>query len=62
VTDFTNTELQACAEREAKMRHRVYPRWVADERMTQKQADAEISKMEAIAAHFAALAEKERLL
>lgn len=38
----------ACVEREVKMRHRVYPRWVADGRMTQQKADAEIAAMEAV--------------
>ena len=44
------------------MRKRVYPRWVADRRMTQGFADREIARMEAIAEHFKALADKERLL
>lgn len=54
--------LAACAEREAAMRRRVYPRWVESGRMTQGKATAEIKMMEAIAAHFRRLAEKERLL
>ena len=44
------------------MRRRVYPRWVSENRLTQHNATSEIAKMDAIAAHFAALAEKERLL
>ena len=38
----------ACVEREVKMRHRVYPRWVEAGRMTQKKADEEIAAMEAV--------------
>lgn len=34
----------AACERELKMRRRVYPRWVADNRMTQAKADAEKGK------------------
>jgi hypothetical protein len=59
---YSASELQACAAREAKMRQRVYPKWVETGRMTQKNADLEISKMEAIAAHFAAMVEGEKLL
>lgn len=59
---YSATELQACAEREIMWRRNVYPSRVARGRMTQKLADAEIDKMAAIAAHFAELAEKERLL
>ena len=59
---YSASDLQACAAREAKMRRGVYPRWIADGRLSQKKADDEIAKMEAIAEHFAALAEGERLL
>ena len=55
-------DMRACAEREAKMRRRVYPRWVEQKRMTQAQADRETALMEAIESHFAELAGKERLL
>jgi len=59
---YSATELHACALRELKMRVRVYPLWVENQKMTEKLADEEISKMQAISEHFAALAEKERLL
>lgn len=59
---FTNEQLRACAEREAKMRRRVYPRWVEQKRMTQQKADDETAMMEAIEHHFAELAKGERLL
>jgi hypothetical protein len=38
----------ACVKREIKMRERVYPRWVADGRMTQQLADREIELMKAV--------------
>jgi hypothetical protein len=47
---MTEQDKLRCAEREAKMRRRVYQRWVEQGRMTQKQADHEIACMEAIAA------------
>ncbi|MBX9697889.1 MAG: hypothetical protein K2X74_00575 [Acetobacteraceae bacterium] len=37
----------ACIERELRMRRQVYPRRVADARMTQRAADDEIAAMEA---------------
>jgi len=37
-------------EREVAMRRRVYPRRVADGRMTQRQADTETAAMEAVLA------------
>lgn len=40
----------ACAERELKMRIRVYPRWVEAGKMKQADADAEIAAMQAIVA------------
>lgn len=37
--------LITCAEREVKMRERVYPRWVAAGKMTQAKADQETKDM-----------------
>lgn len=54
--NFTPSELAACAEREVKQRRRVYPRFVANHRMTQPEANRQIAMMEAIAAHFRAAA------
>ncbi len=51
-----------CVKREIAMRRRVYPRWVADGRLIQSKADAEIAAMEAVLATLQALEEKERLL
>ncbi len=50
---FSRRQKHDAAVREVKMRHRVYPRWVADGRMTQAKADEEIAIMEAIAADYA---------
>lgn len=50
---FTAGDLQRCAEREVAMRRKVYPRWVQNGRMSYKQAQEEIAKMQAIAHHFA---------
>lgn len=50
---FTAAEKRAAAERELKFRRRVYPRWIAAGKMTQKEADRQIALMEAIAADYA---------
>lgn len=42
------TEKRACLEREIALRARVYPRRVAQGRMTQADADREIAAMRAI--------------
>lgn len=44
----TTPEMIACAERELRMRRRVYPRWVQQERMSQTTADHEIACMQSI--------------
>ena len=38
----------ACIEREIKMRERVYPRWVADGRMTAEKAEHELAVMKEV--------------
>ena len=50
------SEQIACVERELRMRHRAYPRWVNDGRMTQAKATAEIAAMEGVLATLRALA------
>lgn len=40
----------ACVRREISMRRRVYPRWVQTSKMTQDEADRQISTMEAVQA------------
>lgn len=44
------TEQIAEVKREIAMRKRVYPRRIADARMTQEQADRQIAAMEAVLA------------
>ena len=56
---FTSEELVKCARREADYRRYVYPRRVADDRMTQAQADREIAMMDEIAER---LKDQQRLL
>ena len=50
---FTDQQKHDAALREAKLRRRLYPRWVADGRLTQGEADMQIAVMEAIAADYA---------
>lgn len=56
---ITAREKFECAEREVKQRRYVYPRRVADGKMTQALADKQIAMMEAIAADYRVLAEAE---
>lgn len=51
-----------CVRREISMRERVYGRWVAEKRMTQKKADAELLYMRAVQQTLEEVAAKERLL
>jgi hypothetical protein len=48
----TPAEMLACAEREVKMRERVYPNLVKRGKMSLPQSDYEIRTMESIAEHF----------
>ena len=50
---YTREMKCAAIEREIKLRERVYPRRVAEKKMTQKQADREIAVMRAILADYA---------
>ncbi|WP_439137522.1 hypothetical protein [Roseicyclus sp.] len=50
---FTAAEKRAAAERELKFRRRVYPRWIENGKMTQKEADKQIALMQAIADDYA---------
>lgn len=45
-------DMIGCAKRELMMRKRVYPRWVADGRMSEKKAEDEIAFMSAIVDHL----------
>lgn len=59
---ITIAEQLAAAERELKLRLRVYARRVEAKQMTQKLADREIAAMKAIVKTLAGLAETERLI
>lgn len=56
---FTDKEKAECAEREVKQRLWVYPRRVADGKMTQTLADRQIALMESIAKEYRAKADFE---
>lgn len=58
----TSAEKLEAVQRELNYRRRVYPRWIADKRMTQQLADRQIAIFEEIAADYQKLAEGERLL
>jgi hypothetical protein len=53
---FTDAEKLEAAEREVKQRQRVYPRWVADGRLSQAFADRQLALMRAIADDYRAKA------
>ncbi len=38
----------ACVEREIRMREQVYPRWIAQRKLTQPTADKQIAGMKAV--------------
>jgi len=50
----THDELIACVAREVRMRERVYPGWVARERMSAAAAAREIETMNAVLAYLTA--------
>ena len=56
MSSFDYRALAACARREAKMREIVYPKRVAEGKMTIGAMEDEIGKMQAIAEHFDHLA------
>jgi hypothetical protein len=48
MSKFTAVEKLTAIKRELKLRRRVYPRWIADGKMTPEKAAFEISVFEAI--------------
>jgi hypothetical protein len=63
MTDIiTAADKLACAERELKLRQRVYERWVDAGKMSAGKAEHEIECMKEIVKDYVALAQKERLL
>lgn len=59
---ITATVKHAAVERELKYRRRVYPRMIAEGKMTDGFAAAQIAVFEAIAADYAEKATGERLI
>lgn len=59
---FTAAEKLAECEREIGMRRRVYPRFVAQKKLSQEQATERLAIMETIAADYREAAKGERLL
>jgi hypothetical protein len=59
---FTATEKHRAIIRELEFRRSVYPRQVTLGKMSPHQASEQIAIMEAIAADYAKIAEKDRLL
>jgi hypothetical protein len=56
---ITSEDKAKCAERELRMRERVYPRWIAAGKMKPQQAEHEIETMRAIADDYRAKAQAE---
>ncbi len=56
MNEFSDADKLACAERELKMRRRVYPNWIRRGNMREGQAAREIALMEAIVADYRAKA------
>ena len=50
----------ACVRREVSMRRHVYPRWVANGKMTQEEADRQVEAMEAAQATLERLRDDEQ--
>ena len=50
MSTITLDEQIASVAREIGLRQRVYPRWVADKRMSQEKADHEIAAMQSVLA------------
>lgn len=59
MTRFTNREKAECAERESKMRDRVYPRRVCAGQMTAEAAERVTAMMREIAAEYRKRAEQD---
>jgi hypothetical protein len=62
VEQWTAQDKLACIERELRYRLRVYPRRVAEGKMSEQQMRREISILEAIVADLRGNAERERLI
>lgn len=60
MTDIPLSRQRRCARRELAMRHKVYPRLVANKRMTQEEADEELAEMQAIVDTLTALCRSQQ--
>ena len=56
----TLTEQMQIVRREIAYRRRLYPRWVADKKLSQKEADYQIEVMECVLSTLQALLDFER--
>ena len=61
-TQHTIAEQLDCIEREIRFRRRVYPRRVADGKMTQAAADRQIAVMESVKATLERIGREQREL
>lgn len=59
MTDFTARQKHIAIKRELGFRQHVYPKRIADGKLTQKEADFQIGIFEAIAADYAKIADAE---
>jgi hypothetical protein len=59
---FTAEQKRRAVDRELAFRRRVYPRFIEQEKMTQKLADEQIAIFEAILADYTAAEKTERLI
>jgi hypothetical protein len=62
MTPFTTADKHRAVMRELAFRRHVYPRRVAEGKMSQQQADEQVAVFEAILLDYAKLMEGERLL
>lgn len=52
VPDVLFGDMLACVDRELKMRRTVYPRWVAQKKLSQAAADLEMRRLRAVRARL----------
>ena len=58
--EVTLQEMVDCINRELSFRSRVYPRWVRDGKLSQKVADMEMIRMQAIRDKLVSLQQQEK--
>jgi hypothetical protein len=56
----TTEDKLLCAERELKLRERLYPRWIDEGRISEGKAELELAIMRRIVADYAHLVEEEQ--